>query len=296
MNRILGNRMSIKKLFIFVSATMLAFAANSLVTRIAISNEHLGPSSFAFVRLLTGVLVIFFIVARSFGAKALFKSRPKFDAVLGLTCYMIGFHHAYVFIDAGLGALILFGGVQIVMFSAAVLSNDNPGKFTWLGMLVALSGMFLLFQPFSLDRSQPIWGLFLMMLAALGWGIYSLSGTDAHSPTERTMANFLYTLPIVTVVFVFYPDDFSGDIFGIFLASLSGGITTALGYSLWYYLIPFLRRTTSSLVQLSVPVIALILGVLVLDERITYESIIAAILIISGIALGTLFGTERNRI
>ena len=276
------------RLIVLISITMVAFAANSLLTRMAISNQELGASSFAFIRLLSGTLVLIAIILIRSGVKTVLKARPNFNSVLGLSAYMVGFHYAYSTLDAGLGALILFGGVQLVMFSASIIKKESLPISRWLGMFLAMFGLGILFFPSKLPEAQPISGMFLMLLAAFGWGIYSLSGKTAIDPIARTMSNFIFTLPLVTIVYMFFPDTIPVTPKGIFLAICSGAVMTALGYALWYALLPSIDSTVASLVQLTVPVIALVMGVLLLDELITLLSMSASILVLGGVSLGLL--------
>ena len=110
---------------------------------------------------------------------------------------MVGFHYAYFFLDAGIGSIILFGGVQIIMFSSAIISKENHSIYNWLGMITAMIGIFILFLPKDLVLSQPQNGLMLMLLAAIGWGIYTISGKSSKDPLITTMSNFIFTLPII---------------------------------------------------------------------------------------------------
>ena len=144
----------------------------------------------------------------------------------------------------------------------------------------------LLFFPFDINSSQPMNGLILMLMAALGWGIYSISGTKSKNPLTSTMSNFVFTIPIVIINFIIYPDIVNLTYFGIFLAICSGAIMSALGYSLWYTLLPYLEKTIAALVQLLVPVIALALSILFLNEELTHLSFLSSILIIFGVFVG----------
>ena len=155
-------------------------------------------------------------------------------------------------------------------------------------MFLAMFGLGILFFPSKLPGTQPISGMFLMLLAAFGWGIYSLSGKTAIDPIARTMSNFVFTLPLVTAFYMFFPDTIPVTSRGIFLAICSGAVMTALGYALWYALLPSIDNTVASLVQLTVPVIALVMGVVLLNELITWLSISASILILGGVSLGLL--------
>ena len=141
------------------------------LARLAISNQEIGPVSFALLRLLSGSIILIIIVVYRLGLNSLFKIKPNFKGIIGLSLYMVGFHYIYYFLDAGIGAIILFGGVQIIMFSSAIISKENPSIYNWLGMITAMIGIFILFLPKDLVSSQPKkMGLMLMLLAAIGWG------------------------------------------------------------------------------------------------------------------------------
>ena len=274
------------KLFILVLLTMIAFAANSVLTRLAISNNQLGPASFSFFRLLSGSIVLIIIVFIRSGLLCIWESKPNMASILGLSFYMVGFHFAYNSLNAGLGAIVLFGGVQLVMFTSTILSKEKTSFYNWAGMLLAMLGILILFFPKDLVIADQVYGLLLMLLASLGWGIYSLSGRRSKDPIASTMSNFIFTIPTVSLVLLFYPDSISLSHNGVLLAICSGAIMSALGYSLWYAILPFLEKPVASLVQLVVPVIALILGIIILDEKLTYLSFFSSLLIIGGISFG----------
>lgn len=263
---------------------MLAFAANSLLNRAALSGDAIGPGGFAFIRVASGALVLLALL--SLRERSLPRPRaPRMLAVLGLAAYMLCFSFAYVSIDAGLGALVLFAGVQITMFTGALAEGENPPTRRWAGMALALSGLAILSVPTGGVAVTPV-ALFLMVCAAIGWGIYSLIGRKVTDPLEATAWNFLYCLPLVLLVQPLWPDTQTMSLQGVFLAAVSGGVTSALGYALWYAVLPALGATRGALAQLSVPAIALALGVLLLGESLTWPAVLAAGLIIGGIAVG----------
>ena len=278
--------MKYKRLFFLVLLTMTAFAFNSILARLAISNQEIGPVSFALLRLLSGSIILIIIVVYRLGLNSLFKIKPNFKGIIGLSLYMVGFHYAYYFLDAGIGAIILFGGVQIIMFSSAINSKENPSIYNWLGMTTAMIGIVILFLPEDLVSSQPKMGLMLMLLAAIGWGIYTISGKSSKNPLITTMSNFIFTLPIIFFNLVIYPDVIKLSFIGFFLAICSGAIMSALGYSLWYSILPFLEKTIAALVQLLVPVIALTMSILFLNEKLSYVSFLSSLLIICGVTVG----------
>ncbi len=271
---------------------MIAFAANSLLNRLALLEGEIGPGGFAAIRVVTGALVLaLMVIARNRSLPQPIK--PQLVPVASLTIYMLGFSFAYVAMDAGLGALVLFGGVQLTMFAAVLAEGVMPPLQRWLGMGLAMTGLMMLTLP-----SGPIvvdyHSMALMTFAAIGWGIYSLVGRHVSKPLEATGWNFAYSVPIVIIVLFLWPDDIGPSLRGIMLAMVSGGITSALGYALWYSLMPTLGATKAALTQLSAPAIALCLGVLLLNETLTWVSFGAAVLILGGIAVGLIpLGKKR---
>ena len=263
---------------------MVAFAANSLLNRLALADGEIGPGGFAAVRVATGVLVL--AVLLTFHERSIPPlTRPNATAVAGLTAYMLGFSFAYVSLDAGLGALVLFGGVQITMFVGALLGGEPAPIRRWVGMVFAMAGLAVLTFP-SGPVTLPVGALMLMSLAAIGWGVYSLVGRGVSDPLLATGWNFFYSLPIVVFASFLWPDAVDANARGIILGMISGGITSALGYALWYSLLPQLGATKGALAQLSAPAIALALGALLLGEIVTWTAVLAAAMILGGIAVG----------
>ncbi|MDD9977993.1 MAG: DMT family transporter, partial [Boseongicola sp.] len=211
--------------------------------------------------------------------------RPDLPAVAGLTAYMLGFSFAYVSMDAGLGALILFGGVQITMFIGALIEGQKPPIQRWIGMGLAMAGLAVLTYPTE-EVTLGMGAVSLMVLAAIGWGVYSLIGRGVSDPLGSTGWNFVYSLPIVALALVFWPDETMISSKGVGLAVLSGAVTSALGYALWYSLMPQLGATRGALAQLSAPAIAVALGALLLGEVVTLSMGLAAAMILGGIAIG----------
>lgn len=271
------------RLTLLTALAMIAFAANSLANRYALLDGAAGPADFASLRAFSGVVVLFVLVVwRNGGLPRITRLRPA--AVLGLTTYLLGFSFAYVSLDAGLGALVLFGLVQVTMFAGALIEGERPPPLRWLGMALALAGLALLTRP-GASGAAPV-PLLLMGIAAIGWGVYSLVGRNAGEPVAATLWNFVYALPVVAAAPLLWPDQVSLTLAGAIAAIVSGGLFSALGYALWYSLLPTLGATRAALAQLSVPAIALALGSLLLGEAVTLSALLSAGLILAGIALG----------
>ena len=274
-------------LILFTALTLIAFAANSLINRGALIHELIGPGEFATLRVIFGGMTLFFLLA--WRNKHIPKPQPiQIKGTVGLATYMIGFSYAYMGLNAGLGALILFGTVQVVMFVAAAFSGERLSIHRWFGSIVALVGLFILFWP-DKNINLPLDSLGLMLLAGWGWAIYSLEGRKVIDPLLTTTWNFIYVLPVTLLVLLITVDGLVVTVHGIFLAFISGAVMSGLGYVLWYWVLPQLDVTIGALSQLLVPVIALVLGSIFLQEIITQRAAIAAILIVGGVAVGSAY-------
>lgn len=276
------------KIFLGVTLTMIAFAANSIFNRMALASESIDPASFASIRIASGVIVLTLLLLfqRKFRVMV-WKADIK--AILALAAYMLGFSFAYISLDAGIGALILFGAVQISMFAGAIIKGQKPLLLQWLGSLIAFGGLIYLLMPGELNIN--VRGAGLMILAGVGWGIYSLRGQLVSDPLISTMQNFLFTLPIAVLILILFQEIQISNT-GIILAIISGGITSALGYALWYKLLPSLNTSTAAVSQLTVPIIAMAGGVLFLSESVTFTFVIASVLVLGGVAL-SVYGAQR---
>ncbi len=204
---------------------------------------------------------------------------------------MVGFSYAYISLDTGTGALILFGGVQITMFLGAFLVGERLGLNRWFGSILGLTGLTILFLP---GASAPsLIGAFLMIAAAVGWGSYSMLGKSATNPLATTASNFIAATPIALLLWIVAPFEVAVSTNGILLAICSGALASALGYAIWYSVLPQIDASLAAIAQLSVPIIALLGGMIFLSEPLTIRFIIAAILIICGV-LTALYRPKRQ--
>ena len=271
------------RLILLTALTMLAFAANSILNRAALAGGEAGPSSFAAVRLISGAVVLCLLVAMRDPGLNWGRVRRAFN--LGnagaLALYVLGFSFAYVSLDAGVGALILFGGVQVTMFAGALISGESVPRARWLGAGVALVGLAVLVWPGG-AVALPLSGVALMAAAAVGWGLYSLRGRGGADPLATTAASFLLAVPAGLVIWGALPDGMSWG--GAMLAVTSGAVTSGLGYALWYTVLPGLGATRAAVAQLSVPVIAA-MGGLALGEALNGRFWVAAVLVLGGVGL-----------
>lgn len=269
------------RLFLLTFFTMLAFASNSLLTRWAVEPGHIDAISFALIRVLAGAVFLVLLTLRG-GSHLRWRGAARVVGAVSLATYMLGFSLAYVTLDAGLGALILFGVVQITMFTYSTLTGMQPTARQLFGAAVAFGGLMLALWP-APNATADTAGALLMILAGIGWAAYTLSGRGAQTPLTDTAANFVLCFPLLFVLTIAFAEHLS--FFGIVLAVLCGAVTSGLGYALWYSVLPQLQQNLAAIVQLSVPVLAIIGGNLLLQEPVTLTVIFAAALVISGIAL-----------
>ena len=282
------------RLFLLTSLTMAAFAANSLLNRAALTDGSSGAAAFAAVRLVSGALVLAALAFWRAGLPS-FATRRRATGAGALALYILGFSYAYLALDAGIGALILFGMVQLTMFAGALLTGERPQATRWIGAALALVGLAWLVWPGAIEAPAPT-AVLLMGAAGLGWGLYSLAGRGATDPLGETAANFLCAAPIALIIWALWPDGLSMQ--GALLAVVSGAVTSGLGYALWYSLLPRLDASAAALSQLTVPVIAVAGGALLLSEPVTMRLLLASAVILGGVAFGILgqrrIGSNRS--
>ncbi|WP_127901023.1 DMT family transporter [Solirhodobacter olei] len=271
------------RVVLLVALTMVAFAANSVLNRMAMVGGGIGPSAFAAIRLLSGALALAAMV-RVRGAPLPLTTRARRLGVPSLAVYMLGFSFAYLSLDAGIGALILFGAVQITMFAGAVLAGEPvPGR-RWIGAAVAFAGLAWLLWPEGASAPPPV-GAVLMAAAGIGWGLYSLNGRGAADPQAETAANFLLAAPVALILWALVPGTVALAPRGVGLAVLSGVVTSGLGYALWYAVLPRIAASAAAVAQLTVPLIAMAGGMVFLAEAPSLRFIGAAVLVLGGVGL-----------
>lgn len=262
---------------------MCAFAANSLFGRIGVAVQGMDPFGFATVRTAAGAAMLWGLVARRKATRPVVFSYRRIAGAAALAVYMIGFSWAYVGLDTGLGALILFGVLQIGIFGWTVWAGTPIPLLRWIGAGIALAGLCVLLWP-SGTAAIPFGRAVAMAAAGLGWAAYTLLGRAEADPLGATASNFLLCLPLVGAV-ALWSGVAALPVAGIITASFAGAITSALGYALWYRVLPDLPATVAGVAQLSVPVLAVAAGVLLLDEILTLRILIAGALVLGGIAV-----------
>ena len=272
---------------ILTAAAMVAFAANSVLCRLALGAGLIDAASFATVRTISGAVMLgAILVLRQKPVTA----RPDWRSVVTLYLYMVFFAFAYLSLSAGTGALILFGAVQLTMFTVALRSGEHFSGVSWAGLFLAIAGLVYLVSP-GLTAPDPL-GAALMAIAGISWGFYSLVGRSAGDPTEATAHNFLYAVPLVVITNLVFVAGFEVTAAGIAYAVVSGAVASGIGYTIWYAALKGLTGTGAATVQLSVPVIAAVGGVLLLSEVVTLRLVVASAATLGGVALVL---TQRNR-
>ena len=287
--------MSRARLFVLVVLTMIAFAGNSLLCRLALRNTPIDAASFTTIRLVSGAIALWLIVRQRDAART--DSGTHVDgsnwlSALVLFAYAVAFSFAYVSLSAGTGALLLFGAVQATMIGWGLYRGERflPGQV--VGLLLAFAGLVGLMLP---GISAPsLQGSVLMLGAGVAWGVYSLRGRGAGDPTRTTAGNFLRSVAFALALAVAALPWSSLDHAGVCYAIASGALTSGVGYAIWYTALKGLKATHAATVQLSVPVIAALGGVLFLDEHVTLRLLVAAVAILGGIALVVLGRPAAN--
>lgn len=265
---------------VLTTIAMLAFAANSILCRQALGTDAIDPFSFTTIRIGAGALSLsFFSLRRDRGADAQDWKRAGY-----LVLYALPFSVAYVALDTGTGALLLFGAVQITMIALGIRAGERPQPIEWLGLVGAAGGLLYLVFP-GVTAPDPVHAG-LMVAAGVGWGLYSIAGKGSGAPTAATAAAFrraaLAALPAMAVGVPWLSVSWQGALY----AAVSGGITSGLGYAVWYLALRDLSATRAALVQLSVPVLAASGGVVLLSESVTLRLVVASVVILGSIAAG----------
>jgi drug/metabolite transporter (DMT)-like permease len=293
---------------------LLAFAGNSVLCRLALQDGQIDAASFTIIRLLSGTAVLWFLllvnrrqgVMRSnvssnadvFSYRSMLHMPQLWLAPLVLFLYAALFSFAYLLLDTGVGALLLFGAVQITMIGMAVYKGKRLHWQEWSGAILAFSGLVYLILP-SLGEhtteSISLLGAGMMAIAGVAWGLYSIQGRGSDKPLEDTAKNFLKTLPLVMLLLIavlFTRAHISLN--GLWLALASGVITSGLGYAIWYSALKGLSSVQAAVVQLFVPVLAALGGLIFASEAITLHIMIAGVMVIVGVLWVTFSGQKSS--
>jgi drug/metabolite transporter (DMT)-like permease len=276
------------KIALFTLFALLAFAGNSVLCRLALGEQQIDAASFTVVRLLSAMFVLAILQQFKY-SKTDPISRGSWSASVMLFLYAIFFSFAYVSLDTGVGALILFGAVQITMILTTLVVNKKLVLNEWLGLTIAISGLIYLLAP-GLSTPDILDGIF-MALAGIAWGAYTLIGKKSLNPLADTAYNFYRTLPMVLLAILFFMGQFSYSVKGVMLAFLSGSLTSGIGYALWYAALPKLSNIQAASLQLLVPLLAALGGVWLSHEHLSLHLLISAFLILGGVVF-VLFGKK----
>ncbi len=259
---------------------MLAFAGNSLLCRMALKQTDIDAASFTSIRLISGALVLWLIVRLR---EKMIAQAGSWLAALALVTYAACFAIAYISLSAGVGALLLFGSVQITMIGYGVWTGERLRGLQSAGLFLALAGLIGLLLPGLTTPSLP--SSLLMLGAGVAWGIYSLLGKGVANPTQVTAGNFLRAVPFAIALSLITHAQITLDVAGVGYAIASGAIASGIGYTIWYHALPHLQATQAATVQLSVPILAAIAAVPMLHEPMTLRLGLASVAVLGGIAL-----------
>ncbi len=268
-----------------VLLTMLAFSGNALLTRAALASYNMDPELVLLLRVSAGAITLLLICyLKKYSLKIL--SNLHLKTAVALSLYLVSFSYAFTGLETGIGVLIQFGVVQLVMFASSFLSDQKVPKNKTIGAIIAFTGLIYLLWP-SGDFIINLTSSVLMAIAGMAWGIYSVLGKKAASAIAATTASFLISTPIclIFVLLLPYNPDFSWSNTGALLAIASGSVTSGIGYALWYYVLPKIPSTNAAVSQLSVPLIAAGGGMIFMQELITLKFVLSCVLVLGGIAL-----------
>ncbi|HLM02218.1 MAG TPA: DMT family transporter [Pyrinomonadaceae bacterium] len=273
------------KVVLYTTFALVAFAFNSILCRLALGSGAIDPASFTAVRLISGAIVLLLII--SFAGRAAkaaeAKSGGNWLSAFFLFAYAICFSLAYMNLTTATGALVLFGSVQLTMLGAALVKGERPSILEWLGLFFALGGLvYLVFPGLS---APPLSSSALMTAAGAAWGFYTLRGRGSLNPLAETAGNFLRSVPMIILLALPFVYRIHLSAEGIVFAVLSGAIASGIGYAVWYAALKYHTAARAAILQLSVPALAAIGGVIFLAEAISMRLWLASALILGGIAL-----------
>ncbi|MBA3693066.1 MAG: DMT family transporter [Acidobacteria bacterium] len=278
------------KIAFYTTFALVCFALNSLLCRLALGAETIDAASFTTIRLISGAATLAVIYY--------FFDKKRENIIIGnwlsaffLFAYAICFSFAYINLTTATGALILFGCVQATMIISALVKGERPKILEWLGLLLALGGLIYLVFPGL--ASPPFFSSALMAVAGIAWGFYTLRGRGSANPLAETTGNFVRTVPMIILASLPFLSKIHLSQKGIIFAVLSGAIASGIGYSVWYFVLKFYTATRAAILQLSVPALAGLGGVIFLSEIISLRLLSATILILGGISLA-IFGKRKK--
>jgi drug/metabolite transporter (DMT)-like permease len=272
------------KLALLTVLALFSFAENSVLCRMALTDEVIDAASFTSIRLFSGIVFLLFLVVIKTKEKMTIATGSGLSSLL-LFLYAIAFSYAYLTLDTGTGALILFGAVQATMIMSGLLKGRQFLVIEWVGLLLALLGLVALLMPGA--AAPSLTGFVLMAGSGIAWAFYTLAGKNSKNPLIDTANNFLRTLPFIAMTMVLTFSEIQISNKGILLAIASGAVMSGLGYAIWYSVLPSLTLTQAAILKLTVPIIAAVGGVLFSNEVITIKLISSSILVLGGVLVVT---------
>jgi len=261
---------------------LVAFASNSLLTRLALGGGEIDAATFTAIRLIAGAVVLVALVRVRDGGLAALRG-AGLAGPAALFAYAAPFSFAYLRIGAAVGALVAFGTVQITMVGAGLLRGERPSPRTWIGLALATGGLLALTLP-SVDRPDPI-GVALMVCAGAAWGCYSLAGRTSGEPIAANARNFVWSSALALPLVVLAPGSVFVTTHGAALAIISGAVTSGLGYVIWYRALPRLSVTQAAVAQVCTPILAALGATLLLDEHVSVRLAGAGAAVLVGVIL-----------
>lgn len=285
----MNETLNIKFIF-FILLSLLFLGLNSVFCKLAISTNSIDAFSFTFFRLFFGsitLILIYFYKTK----KLVLNKKTNWLSSFMLFLYAICFSYSFLNIDAGLGTLLLFAVVQIVMIVFSLFHKEKINVQKIIGMFLALFGLVYLLYPKESFEVSLFHG-FLMIIAGIAWALYTVLGKKSNDALYNTMDNFTKALIFVAIFYIlFLPQNSFITQNGLFLAFISGSLTSAIGYVLWYSILPKIEFITAGVIQLFVPIISIIISIIFLNEILTLTLFLSTVIIFCGILL-TIFSKK----
>jgi len=265
--------------YLLTALTMVAFASNSILCRMALGEQTIDAAGFTALRLLSGAAMMALILVFRNHDFSLKKINPVSASMLYI--YAACFSFSYIRLSVATGALLLFGAVQMTMIGFAIVKGERPGLQSWAGIVTAFAGLVYLLLPGV--STPPLSSASLMIIAGIAWGVYTLRGKGAKQPLVSTGWNFIGTIPLALLTMLVFWNDIQLTSDGVIIAIISGALASSLAYAIWYSVLPHITPTNAATVQLSVPVIAAFGGLVLVGESVSPRLVIASLLVLGGI-------------
>lgn len=283
-----SNSSASARLIAMTCFAMLAFAANSLLCRLALKHTDIDAASFSVVRLASGALVLWLMCALRRSSSTI---KGSWKGAAALFVYVFAFSFAYRHLETGTGALLLFGAVQLSMVLYGLFKGERMHTLAIVGFALAIVGLVSLLLP-GAAAPDPVSAL-TMLLSGVAWGIYSLLGKTVADPLATTTGNFLRSIPLVLIASLPFLSELRWDSLGMLYAILSGALASGVGYAVWYVAVRHLAAFQAATVQLSVPILASLAGIVFLGESLSVRMVLASIAVLGGVAL--VLGGKQGR-